>query len=153
MILICCLSFFFCFCSHNTMIITSLTQQRITTPYGKKMQKRRKGDEGLEPPTSCTQSKRSTTWASHPAMFFFRLGWSGIWSSCIRRVSSDGVKCEMQKTICKSMHQKSNKQNNEQHEWKPKNGKKNCGNWESNSGPTPYESVALPIELFPHKNK
>lgn len=31
--------------------------------------------------------------------------------------------------------------------------KEKCGNWGSNSVPTPYESVALPSELFPHKMK
>lgn len=32
------------------------------------MIQKRKGDEGLEPPASCTQSKHSTTWASHPVI-------------------------------------------------------------------------------------
>ena len=34
---------------------------------------------------------------------------------------------------------------------RPRQRIKNCGHRESNSGPRPYESRALPIELCPHK--
>lgn len=104
---------------------------------------KRKGDEGLEPPASCTQSKHSTTWASHPVI-----------------VENGIIKWLMYKLVYVFYNHKKKEQNSTKKNdfWQNSTTshhtpQKSCGKRESNSRPTPYESVALPIELFPQNRK